>query len=202
MFTLQPNYNVSLLTATVFNLYSQCTQCSVLPVLEKPVYFASGLVRACEHRQAEGPSQITVDGVLCGRCAQDSFVRPGMHSLAVILTAWFWVSGPGCVSIQPVCHVYRGWQTHSVFQTTTQSWHIAAVCTTETGRVMTSHETWHSQVFSSHGCCSHRPATWLIHYDCRHTVLRDLLNNCPTSMPICKHNLMNRILNSDLKLLQ
>lgn len=58
--------------------------------------------------QAEGPGQATVDCVpvyQCGCCVQDSFVGPGMHSLAVKSTAWLWLIVLYWVSIQPVCHI-------------------------------------------------------------------------------------------------
>lgn len=44
---------------------------------------------------------------LCGCRVQDSFVGPGMHSLAVKSAAWLWLIVLCWVSIRPVCNIQK-----------------------------------------------------------------------------------------------
>lgn len=118
----------------------------------------------------------------CGCFVEDSFVGPGMHSLAVKSTAWLWLIVLFWVSIQPVCHILTTTTTKKEKPTLfwpdypdRQLWHPRTACWLETGQVMTSRETWLSQVFISHGCCSQRVTSWRFHYNCRHSVDWDIL---------------------------
>lgn len=132
---------------------------------------------------------------LCGCCVQDSFVGPGMHSLAVKSTAWLWLIVLSWVSIQPVCRIRRGKKTKKknppcpdqVTQTHKQLWHASSTCSSETGQVMTSRETWLSQVFISHGRWSRRVTPWRIMTagtqwtETYWYVIQTTLDNCPGS---------------------
>lgn len=150
-------WNFSLLSLQLHNASVQ--------FLRRLFVFASGLFSSL-WTQAEGPgpgpgccSRCSVH--LCGCCVQDSFVGPGMHSLAVKSTAWLWLIVLCWVSIQPVCHILIKKRrkkkppcSDQIAQTNKRLWHAAAACSSQTGQAMTSHETWLSQVFISHGCCS------------------------------------------------
>lgn len=128
---------------------------------------------------------------LCGCCVQDSFVGPGMHSLAVKSTAWLWLIVLCWVSIQPVSHILTKKKKKPAlfwpdYPNKWARWHTAAACSSETGQAMTSHETWLSQVFISKGCCLQRVTSWQIHHDCRHkwaywNVIHTGLDICPGS---------------------
>lgn len=167
VFILQLNCNVSVNAPTVFRLSGilELLSCAlslqlcialrfqffrnffILPlVFFKPVNTSRGPRPGCCRRCSV---------YLCGCCVQDSFVGPGMHSLAVKSTAWLWLIVLRW-GFHPTRLPYYNKKGDKKNVPSSDIVHSPV-------QVMTLHETWMSQVFILHGCCSQRVTPWRIH---------------------------------------